>query len=130
MNSSSDTWNNLEAWKLYKSCSVIMAAYNIGSSTISDMKKQKDQLQSFMASSESVKGLWKWQTSQQPYDKMLYKWFTAVRSKGEPMTGPKIERLKKSFYDEIKITDKCSFSYDWQQNFKDCHGIRKLNIIG
>jgi hypothetical protein len=38
----------------------------------------------------------------QPYDKVLSKWFTAVRSKGELMTGPVIERaslfLMKSKY--------------------------------
>jgi len=37
----------------------IMASYSFGSSTISDMKKQKDQLWSFVALSESVKDLFK-----------------------------------------------------------------------
>ena len=32
-----------------------MISYNTGSSTIYDIKKQKDQLQSFMAQSKSVK---------------------------------------------------------------------------
>ena len=32
-----------------------MASYTIGSSTVSDVKKWKDQLQSFMSSGESVK---------------------------------------------------------------------------
>jgi hypothetical protein len=45
------------------------------------------------------------------------------------MTGLIIERPK-SFSGEIKITYKCTFSNDWQQNFKDCHGIRELNIGG
>jgi hypothetical protein len=41
----------------------------------------------------------------QPYDKVLYQWFTAVHSKGELMTGPIIERPQ-SFSDVIKITYK------------------------
>jgi hypothetical protein len=36
-----------------------MAAYNISSSATYNIKKQKDQLQSFIASSDSVKGLLK-----------------------------------------------------------------------
>jgi hypothetical protein len=45
------------------------------------------------------------------------------------MTGHISERPK-SFFDELKITYKCTFSNGWQQNFKDCHGIRELNISG
>jgi hypothetical protein len=52
-----------------------------------------------------------------------------VHSEGELMTGLIIERPK-YFSAEIKITYKCTFSNDWQQNFKDCHGIRELNIGG
>jgi hypothetical protein len=37
-----------------------MASYNIGLSTTYYIKKQKDQLQSFITSSESVKDLLKW----------------------------------------------------------------------
>jgi hypothetical protein len=42
-----------------------MASYT-GSSTIHDIKKQKDELQPFMASSESVKDLVKGQTLKEP----------------------------------------------------------------
>jgi hypothetical protein len=42
-----------------ESCSVIMAAHNTGSSTTYTIQKWKDQLRSFTASSESVKGLLK-----------------------------------------------------------------------
>ena len=45
------------------------------------------------------------------------------------MTGPMIGRCN-SYSDEIKITYKCPFSSGWEQNFKDYHGIRELNISG
>ena len=65
----------------------------------------------FMAWNESVKGLIKQQTLKEPklaqLDKVLYKWFTAVHSEGKPMTGPMIVEKAKSFYDCMKITDKC-----------------------
>ena len=46
---------------------MIMAVYNIRSSAIYNIKKQKDQLQSIMASSDNVK----WYTLKEPYDKAL-----------------------------------------------------------
>jgi len=46
-------------------------------------------------------------------DKVLHKWFTAVRSKGKAMTGPTIIEEAESFYDELKITDKCTCYNGW-----------------
>lgn len=41
---------------------------------------------------------------------MLYKWTTTLCSKGKPMTAPVIVPKAKYFYDEMKITDNCTFS--------------------
>ena len=41
---------------------VVTAAYSIGLSTVCDIKKQKDELQLFVESSEIVKGLSEGQT--------------------------------------------------------------------
>lgn len=46
-------------------------------------------------------------------DKMLHKWFTAVHCKGKDMTGPMITEEEESFYDEMKITGKCTFYKGW-----------------
>jgi hypothetical protein len=66
-----------------------------------------------MASSESVKDFFKQQILKEPklaqYDKVLYLWLTAVRSKGKAMTWPMLIGKAKSFYDEMKIIDKCTF---------------------
>jgi len=42
-------------------------------------------------------------------DKVLCKWFTALCFEGKPVTVHEIETAK-SFYDELKIIDKCTFS--------------------
>lgn len=69
-----------------------MATYSSGSSTVYHIKKRKDQLWSFMVSSEIVKDLINQQTLKEPklmqLDKELYKWFTAVCSEGKPITVP------------------------------------------
>ena len=64
-----------------------------------------------MALSESVKGLIKQQTLKEPefaqLDKVLYKWFAAGHSEGNPMTGPVIVEKAKCFNDCVKVTGKC-----------------------
>ena len=46
----------------------------------------------FMVSSIIVNDLFQWQTLKKPelveMDKVLYKWFTPMHSKGTPVTGP------------------------------------------
>jgi hypothetical protein len=41
---------------------------------------------------------------------MLCKWFTALCCEGKPVIGHMIIETAKSFYDEVKITDKFTFS--------------------
>ena len=76
-----------------------------------------------MAVSESVKDLFKWQTLKDPklvqLDQVLYNWFITKCSKWKPITGPMITEEVQYFYDEMKITDKCTLSEGWQQNFKE-----------
>jgi hypothetical protein len=61
-----------------------------------------------------VKDLSKQQTLKEPklaqLDKVLYKWFTATCSKGKPMTGLTIMEKANTFYNEMKICDKCTYS--------------------
>jgi cytochrome c556 len=95
-----------------------MTSYNNELSTIYDIKQFNTQLQSITASSESVKYLFKRETLQGPklaqLDKMLYRSFTAPHSKQKPTAGPTIIERAKYFEDEdMKITDKCTFSGCW-----------------
>lgn len=42
-----------------------------------------------------------------------------MHSEEKPVTGPVIVEKTKSFYDEIKITDKCTFYKGWLLNSKE-----------
>jgi hypothetical protein len=89
-----------------------MDIYNNELLTVYDMKKQKDQFQSFTASSESVKCLFKQQTLKQLklaiMDKVLHKWFTVMSSQRKPVTGSmRIDKAMSS--DEMIKIDKCTF---------------------
>ena len=93
---------NGERWR------AVMASFNNGLSTIYEIQQWNTQLQSFTATSESVKYLFKWQTLQGP-----------KLAQQKPMAGPMIIEKAKYFYNEMKITDKCTFSGCWLQNFKE-----------
>ena len=65
------------------------------------------------APNESEEHLLKQHTLREPklaqLGKVLHKLFTAMNSKGKPMTGPTINEKAKSFDDEMEINDKCAF---------------------
>jgi len=44
------------------------------------------------------------------------------------MTGPMVIRRAKSFYDEVKVTDKCAFSEGELQNFKEPEAILDTSV--
>jgi len=46
-------------------------------------------------------------------DKVLCKWFTVLHSIGKPVTGHSITEKAKPVCNEMKITDKCTFSEGW-----------------
>uniref|UniRef100_A0A1B6ML08 HTH CENPB-type domain-containing protein n=1 Tax=Graphocephala atropunctata TaxID=36148 RepID=A0A1B6ML08_9HEMI len=114
----------------------IIAEFNISSSTIYDIKKQKQQLEKFVSESASVKSLDIRQTLKKPkletLDSALYKWFSAKRAEGKPVTGPMIIEKAKFFHTELGLPndDMLSFSKGWLHNFKIRHGIRKLDVSG
>lgn len=114
---------------------ILMNEFNVGSSTIYDIKKQKDELMKFASQSATTEKLSSRQTLKKPkleqLDSVLYKWFSAVRSEGKPVTGPMvIEKAKKLGQDLGVAESECNFSDGWLRNFKFRHGIRRLDVTG
>lgn len=92
----------------------LMAEYNIGSSTLYDIKKQKESLCKFYSGSaqksvEKQKNLCKPKMDQ--LDQVLYEWFKVKRSEGKSNTWPILFAKAKDFCDQIGITEACSFSH-------------------
>ena len=46
-------------------------------------------------------------------NKVLYKWFRVMRSKGNPIIEPAIIKKVQSFCDETNVTDRCTFLEGW-----------------
>lgn len=116
---------------------VLMNEFNIGSSTIYDIKKQKDELMKFASQSVTTEKLASRQTLKKPkleqLDSVLFKWFSAVRSEGKPVTGPMIVEKAKKFGQDLGVAEsECNYRYSdgWLRNFKFRHGIRRLDVTG
>ncbi|GBM57218.1 Jerky [Araneus ventricosus] len=114
---------------------ILMNEFNIGSSTIYDIKKQKDELMKFASQSVTTEKLASRQTLKKPkleqLDSVLFKWFSAERSEGKPVTGPMIVEKAKKFGQDLGVAEsECNYSDGWFRNFKFRHGIRRLDVTG
>ena len=113
----------------------LMAEYGVGSSTLYDLKKQKDKLLSFVASTEGPMGkIQKRKTLKGPQmvdlDRAFYLWFQARHSEGKAVSGPALIDEAKKLKDDLGIEGDCTFSVGWLWNFKERHGICRLKVQG
>ena len=113
----------------------LMAGFGVSSSTLYDLKKQKEKLKAFMASTDapssnlakrkSLKG-----ARLSELDRALYIWFSARRAENKPVSGPIIIEKAQKLYEDLGIEEECSFSTGWLRNFKCRHGIREIHQHG
>ncbi|XP_027429060.1 jerky protein homolog [Zalophus californianus] len=110
---------------------VLMQEYNVGMSTLYDIKAHKAQLLRFFANSDSNKALEQRRTLHTPklehLDRVLYQWFLGKRAEGVPVSGPMLIEKAKDFYEQMQLTEPCVFSGGWLWRFKARHGIKKLD---
>nr|XP_033804225.1 jerky protein homolog [Geotrypetes seraphini] len=117
-----------------ESRAVLMEEFNVGSSTIYDIKAQSQKIKEFYVKSESDKSVEKRHTLHTPkmeaLDLALYEWFSLKRSEGSCITGPMLQEKAREFHKRMNIEGQCSFSSGWLTRFKVRHGIRKLDLSG
>lgn len=108
--------------------------YNVGMSTLYDIKAHKAQLLRFVASSDSSQALEQRRTLHTPklehLDRALYQWFLARRAEGVPVSGPMLIAKAKDLYGQMRLSEPCVFSGGWLWRFKARHGIKKLDASG
>ncbi|XP_054277972.1 jerky protein homolog-like [Macrosteles quadrilineatus] len=107
--------------------------YNIGRATIHDIKKKKEQIESFFKrsseSSSKVRKTLKVGEFPQVED-ALYNWFMQERSRHTPISGDIIMEKAKLFYNKIMKKDDFRASVGWLDKFKRRFGIRLLTMTG
>lgn len=112
----------------------LMQEYNVGMSTLYDIRAHKAQLLRFFASSDSNTALERRRTLHTPklerLDRVLYQWFLGRRAEGVPVSGPMLIEKARELYGQMRLTEPCVFSGGWLWRFKARHGIRKLDAAG
>ncbi|XP_004580810.2 jerky protein homolog [Ochotona princeps] len=112
----------------------LMQEYNVGLSTLYDIRAHKAQLLRFVASSDCGQALERRRTLHTPklehLDRVLYQWFLGQRAEGVPVSGPMLIEKARDLYTQMQLTEPCVFSGGWLWRFKARHGIRKLAVAG
>lgn len=122
--------------KLEKGTSIsnLCKEYNVGKSTIYDLKNKKNELFKFFAEADSPLGMEKRKTMRtaqhENVDKVMIEWFRQRRSEGVPLTGLMLMEQAKVFHKSMNLSTPCEYSTGWLRNFKNRHGIRQLSICG
>ncbi|XP_057336672.1 jerky protein homolog-like [Microplitis mediator] len=117
-----------------KSGKYLSRKFEVGSSTISDIKKKHNDIIDFSTkliekdgnlSRKIMKG------SQDPtLDNAVFEWFTRKRTSGQPISGSLLCEKARSINQTIDGNREFQASRGWLERFKSRHGIRVLRING
>lgn len=109
--------------------------YGVGTSTISDIKKNRSSIINFVSVLEREDGsasrkVMKMAESKD-LDDAVFKWFLQQRSVGNPLSGPIVVCEKaEMFAEKMEGLSEIKASSGWLRNFKVKHGIRELDLCG
>ncbi|CAG4958097.1 unnamed protein product [Parnassius apollo] len=122
----------LERLNRNESFSSLASEYGVGRSTIYDIKKNRENIQKFMSTTDCGPG--KRQTLKKAkhpeVEEALYMWFRQERNKHTPISEPILATKAKFFYKEITKKDDFLASKGWLERFKNRYGIRLMAITG
>jgi hypothetical protein len=109
-----------------------MKEYGIGSSTIYDIRKLKDELLKFYSATESTKAITERRVLRKPMLKqpegVLYEWFMIKRAEGASISRPMLIEKVRELYAKMAQTEECAFSDGWLDGIKSRHGINAKKI--
>jgi len=113
----------------------IAAEFGVGTSTVSDWKKNRERIENFcfkMISKDSLDNRCKAKTSKlDTLDEALFLWFCAERERGLPISGPIIQQKALSLNKQLPHGDPSfTASQGWLDRWKKRHGVRQLAITG
>lgn len=112
----------------------IAAEYGVGTSTVSDWKKNRADIEDFCSKMVSKDCLsdrrMATKAKNDHLDEALYLWFCQERERGVPLSGPLVQ--EKALRLNSKMNGDASFtaSQGWLGKWKARHGIRQLTVSG
>lgn len=113
---------------------LIATEFGISQRTVYDIRKNKDKILEYYASTDTNDGLSDRKSirvvKSANLDAVLYEWFRQRRSEGIPITGPLLREKAQELHVQLGITEQCHYSKGWLSRFKKRHGIRYLKACG
>lgn len=112
--------------------SSLARTYDVGRSTIYDIKVNRDKILQFVRTAEGdLKERKTVKTGECPeMENALFTWFMQERARHTPLSGDILREKAKQFYQKITKKDDFRASDGWLDNFKKRFGIRFLTITG
>lgn len=102
--------------------------YNIGSSTVYDIRRKKDALLQYYSERQSKKGAVLGKTMKEGkcnvVEKALVEWFEERKNEGVTVTGGMLIDQAKIFQKKLNPAIELKYSQGWLGKFKNRHGIR------
>lgn len=112
---------------------MIQEAYNVGKSTIYDLKSNKETILQYAAECQSANQMEKRKTMKpakfDELDRVLYEWFKQRRCEGIPISGFVLREKAREFHQTMDL-EECQFSDGWLRNFRKRYGIKHLKVSG
>ncbi|XP_064420150.1 tigger transposable element-derived protein 2-like [Latimeria chalumnae] len=108
--------------------------YGVGSSTVYDLKKQKEKILKFYVDSDSKKRMGIRKTMKDSksteLDKAMIQWFRLRQNDGVNISGDMVMEQAKIFHRELNLDYDCDYTQGWLQRFKQHHGISFHAVCG
>lgn len=108
--------------------------YNVGISTIYDIKKQKEKLLAFYANSDVPQMMSSRKTLHQSktadIDKVLVEWIRQRRSENCPLDRAIIMAQARQYHEDLGLSSSCEYSTGWFNKFKKRNGLKLIKVCG
>uniref|UniRef100_A0A6P7FZZ9 Jerky protein-like n=1 Tax=Diabrotica virgifera virgifera TaxID=50390 RepID=A0A6P7FZZ9_DIAVI len=116
-----------------ESLKTIAASYRVGTSTVSDWKKNRTKIEEFcfkMITKESLNNRCKANKAKnETLDEALCVWFYAERERGLPVSGPIIQESALKLNQMLPDCEpNFTASQSWLDRWRKRHGLRQLSI--
>uniref|UniRef100_H3ABR8 HTH CENPB-type domain-containing protein n=1 Tax=Latimeria chalumnae TaxID=7897 RepID=H3ABR8_LATCH len=118
----------IEKLKEGSSSKQLSLIYEIGETTVRDIKKNKEKILTYASSLDSTSGLSKRKSMKlsmyEELDGAMLEWFHQQRAEGTPISGPICAKQAKFFFDALGMEGDFNALSGWFTRFKQRHGIK------
>lgn len=104
----------------------------VGEVTVGDWKRNRAQIEKYFADKTNCSQVRKTMKhcEFEKTSEALFLWFTQLREKGSPVSGPMLKSKALDFHKKFYNDEPFTASVGWLDRWKKRYGIRQLNITG